>query len=214
MVTKRLFWDDCYVHEFNAKITEIGDNYIVLDGTFFYPQGGGQPGDTGTIGNTQITDTRKNENLIFHYFEGNCSLIVGDMVDCKLDWERRYNLMKAHSASHIVEHFLFAICGKIESEGSFLSENKDKSTYITDFSFTPEILKRIEDAANQFIASNHEIVLSTDPSDENVRVWVCAGIVYHCGGMHPHKTTEIGSISIKRKSGGRGKQKIITEVVG
>jgi len=212
MITERKYWEDCYVKEFEAKIREVGANYIVLDRTYFYPQGGGQPGDTGTIDDVNIIDTKKDDDKIYHYFEGDCNLNDNDIVHCQLDWERRYSLMRTHSASHLVEYFLFQTVGEIESEGSFISEKKDKSTYVTDINFTPDILKEVADKTNEFIDKDHEIVLLTSNDDPSVRYWICENIKYNCGGTHPHRTSEIGHVTVKRKTGGKGKQKIVTEI--
>ena len=213
MNTKCRYWDDCYVREFEAVVTEIGQNYIILDGTYFYPQGGGQPGDTGIIGTLEIVDTRRREDEILHFFEGECSLKVNEVVSCQINWARRYNIMRTHSASHLVEYFLFQVLGKLESEGSFITEKKDKSTYITDINITAEVLKEVNDKVNAFIDADYEIILYARNDSPDVRYWECENIVYKCGGTHPHRTSEIGHVTVKRKSGGKGKQKIITEIV-
>lgn len=212
MITKRKYFEDCYVKEFDAIVTEVTTDYIVLDSTYFYPQGGGQPGDTGTISNIKIVDTKKDEEKIYHFFEEDCTLEVGMSVHCQIDWDRRYNLMRTHSASHLVEYFLFQKFGELEAEGSFISEKKDKSMYITDISFTPELLQEVADRTNAFIDENHEIILTTSNENPDIRYWICENITYKCGGTHPHRTSEIGHVTIKRKSGGKGKQRIITEI--
>lgn len=212
MITEQKYFEDCYVKEFDAVVTLVATNYIILDGTYFYPQGGGQPGDTGVIGNIKIIDTRKDEEMIYHFFEGECTLQAGMSVHCQIDWERRYNLMRTHSASHLTEYFLFRKFGRLEAEGSFISEKKEKSTYITEINFTPELLQEVEDRVNAFIDENHEIILSADNENPDIRYWTCENITYKCGGTHPHCTDEIGHITIKRKSGGKGKQRIITEI--
>lgn len=212
MITNFKYLDNCYITEFDAIVTSVADNFVVLDNTYFYPQGGGQPGDTGIISNIKIINTKKDEKYIYHFFEQESILKVGMLVHCQIDWERRYNLMRTHSASHLVEYFLFQKFGKLDTEGSYITEKKDKSTYITDISFTPESLQEVEDKTNAFITENHEIVLSANNENPNVRYWTCENIVYKCGGTHPHYTSEIGHITIKRKSGGKGKQRIITEI--
>jgi len=95
------------------RVDSLKKNYgIVLDHTIFYPEGGGQPGDTGFIGNARIIDTRKKDGEIYHITEILPNFQPGDVVDCTLDWERRYDYMQQHSGQHIlsgVMHTLFKI---------------------------------------------------------------------------------------------------------
>ena len=211
METKPLFWDDCYVHEFEANIIEIGSDFIVLDKTYFYPRGGGQPGDTGDIAGVAIVDTKKVDGRILHYFDGECRLLAGQTAQCAIDWQRRYTHMRIHSASHVVEHFLFQVCSGLEFQSSFISGNKDTSSYKVAAAITPEHIKQIEDGANAFIKGNHDIILYPDDKNPDYRYWECQEIIYACGGTHPKNTSEIGEVSLKVKGqASLGKQKIVT----
>ena len=214
MQTKPLFWDDCYTHEFEANITEVGDNFIVLDATYFYPQGGGQPGDTGEIAGIKITDTKKNDDRILHFFDGDCDLAVGQSVQCNLDWQRRYTHMRIHGASHVMEYFLHQVCSDLKFLSSFISGSKDTSNYEVTEAITPEHIKQIEDMANAFIKGNHDILLYADKDNPGYRYWKCGEIEYPCGGTHPKNTSEIGEIALKVKGqASLGKQKIVTTLV-
>ena len=215
MQTKHLYLDDCYVHEFTANITEIEDNFIVLDGTYFYPQGGGQPGDTGNIAGVKIADTKKDtDGKILHYFDVECNLSVGQSVQCSVDWPRRYAHMRIHSASHIVEHFLFQHSENQKFLSSFISGSKETSSYEVTAAITPELIAQIEADANTFIKGNYDILLYADENNPEYRYWKCMDIVYACGGTHPKNTSEIGEISIKVKGqASLGKQKIVTTLV-
>jgi len=215
MGTKPLYFDDCYTHEFESTVTEVGDGYIVLDGTYFYPRGGGQPGDTGEIAGITITDTKKDDGRILHFFDGdNCALAVGQVVKCAIDWPRRYAHMCIHSASHIVEYFLFKTCDGQTFQSSFISGSKETSTYEVTAAITPEHVEQIQDAANAFIKGNYDIVLYADEDNPEYRHWKCEDIHYPCGGTHPKNTSEIGEISIKVKGqASLGKQKIVTTLV-
>ena len=215
MKTKPLYLEDCYVHEFKANITEVGSNFIVLDGTYFYPQGGGQPGDTGEIAGIKIIDTKKADGMILHYFDGQCNLAAGQSVQCSIDWQRRYTHMRIHSASHIVEHFLFQTCDGVKFQSSFISGGKETSSYEVTTGITQDDIKQIEDNANAFIKGNHNILLYPDESNPDYRYWKCEEIIYPCGGTHPKNTSEIGEISLKVKGqASLGKQKIVTALIG
>jgi Ser-tRNA(Ala) deacylase AlaX len=214
MTTKSLYLNDCYIHEFEAAITEVGSDFIVLDGTYFYPRGGGQPGDTGHIAGVAITDTKKVDGRILHYFEGESNLSPGQTVQCSIDWSRRYNHMRIHSASHVVEYFLFKHSQNQKFLSSFISGSKETSTYEVTAAITPEIAGQIQQDANAFIKGNYDILLYADESNPDYRYCKIGDIVYPCGGTHPKNTSEIGEISKKVKGqAGLGKQKIVTTLL-
>ena len=107
-MTELLFQEDSYLKECQATVTAVGDNYIVLDRTIFYPLGGGQPGDTGSIswdgGSAEIVDTRKGEaGAVNHLCEDDAEKPeVGTKVTATIDWDRRYIHMRMHTAMHLV----------------------------------------------------------------------------------------------------------------
>ncbi|MDR2183737.1 MAG: alanyl-tRNA editing protein [Clostridiales bacterium] len=215
MKTKPLYLNDCYIHQFQADITEIGDDFIVLNETYFYSRGGGQPGDTGDIAGIVITDTKRDgDGKILHYFEGDCNLSSGQSVQCHIDWPRRYAHMRIHSASHIVEYFLFRHSDNQKFLSSFISGGKETSTYEVTAAITPEIVEKIQHDANAFIKGNHDILLYPDENNPDYRYCKIGDIVYPCGGTHPKNTSEIGEISIKVKGqAALGKQKIVTTLM-
>ena len=111
-MVKALYMDDSYLKEWDAKVeTVTQQKFIILDKTAFFPKGGGVEYDTGTI----ITENIDEFNVIFTgKFSGKIShevdkegLLEGDKVYCKLDWERRYLLMRYHTATHVFSGVLF-----------------------------------------------------------------------------------------------------------
>ncbi len=104
-MTELLYLEDSYVKEFNATITKVNEIFVVLDKTYFYPQGGGQLNDNGKI----IKDNEE-YNIIFgkkvdddvSYEVDKTGLKVNDKVRCVLDWDRRYALMRYHTACHLL----------------------------------------------------------------------------------------------------------------
>ncbi|MCL2375779.1 MAG: alanyl-tRNA editing protein [Defluviitaleaceae bacterium] len=211
METKPLFWNDCYTHEFQATILEIRTNFIILNETYFYPQGGGQPGDVGNIAGIAIIDTKKSDGKILHYFDGECNLTAGQTVQCALDWPRRYTHMRIHAASHVMEYFLHETCEGLKFLSSFISGGKDTSAYEVAEAITAEHITIIEEKTNAFIKENHEIFLYADEAKPSYRYWKCGEITYPCGGTHPRNTSEIGEIALKVKGqASLGKQKIVT----
>ena len=103
-MTEFLYVTDAYVQAFEAVVTAVSENGVILDKTAFYPGGGGQPNDVGTLtaGNQtwNVTKVKKVGSDVFHFVEGELP-VVGTAVTGQLDWERRYQLMRTHTAMHI-----------------------------------------------------------------------------------------------------------------
>ncbi|MEE8354982.1 MAG: alanyl-tRNA editing protein, partial [Candidatus Bathyarchaeia archaeon] len=127
--TRKLFNDDPYKTSFKGTVVRVDGSVVELDQTAFYPEGGGQVGDTGVIGGVRVVDTRKDHGIIRHILDSPPAFGVGDEVEGEVDWDRRYLIMKLHSAAHIMEHFLWQSIGMMERVGSRVDEKKDRADY-------------------------------------------------------------------------------------
>ena len=113
MPTQRLYYEDAYIRSFSASVVscEPGKDgwAVVLDRTAFYPEGGGQPADQGTLGDARVTDVQERGDQVVH----TCSapLQPGDQVTGSLDWPRRFDLMQQHSGEHLVSGVIHARYG-------------------------------------------------------------------------------------------------------
>lgn len=212
-ITEKLYDDEPYLKEFKARVLRVDGNKVELDRTAFYPEGGGQAGDSGVIGGVKVVDTQKDDGAIMHVLETTLVISVGDGVDCEIDWERRHRIMRLHSAAHIMEHFLWKQLGHLERLGSYVDEKKDRADYEYEGRLPPEVLKEVEEATNEFLAEGHEIRIDPDPKQPDIRIWRCAEIEMPCGGTHVRNTREIGSLRLKRKNPGRGKERVETSLV-
>jgi misacylated tRNA(Ala) deacylase len=108
-MTEELFREDSYLKTCDATVTGVDGNHVYLDRTVFYPTGGGQPGDTGTLqadgAEYRVVDTIKGEKGIAHVLEeGAPAPAAGDDVTAAIDWDRRYRLMKMHTCMHVLSH--------------------------------------------------------------------------------------------------------------
>ncbi|MBX8631280.1 MAG: alanyl-tRNA editing protein [Thermoplasmata archaeon] len=167
-VTRKLFWEDAYIREFSAIVEEIVDNRLVLDRTAFNPKGGGLPGDTGSLNGIRVSETLKRADTIEHVVDDISSFSKGMEVNGLLDWDRRYRVMRMHTAAHA----LSAVFNR--EAGALITGNKiDPAESRIDFSL--ESLDR--DRMNEYIAIvNREILRNPDvrsyfmPRDEAMKI--------------------------------------------
>ena len=113
METEKLFYENPYQREMTAKVLECREGKhgyeIVLDRSCFYPEGGGQPGDRGTLNGIEVTDTHEKDGLVLHYTKE--PLEVGAEVRGVIDWNRRFDLTQQHSGEHMVSGVVHRIYG-------------------------------------------------------------------------------------------------------
>lgn len=225
--TQLLFLQDSYLRDTATTVTEVADNAVVLADTIFYPEGGGQPSDTGTLdspkGTATITHVAKQGNRILHFLEG---LIpdAEDEVFLRLDWDRRYAYMRMHTAQHIVSRIVY------DQFGANTAGNQIREEYShIDFApatFQSSELPAIEEAANAIIREDIPVVIEIIPREElnermgpdrsdltklpssvkQVRLVCVEGYdAYPCAGTHVKHTGELKGLRItKRKAKGKG----------
>jgi alanyl-tRNA synthetase len=210
--TVKLFNEDPYLVSFKATVVKVEGKKVELDQTAFYPEGGGQLGDTGVIAGVRVVNTQKDNGTIQHILEAPPAFGDGDEVDCEVDWDRRYRIMKLHSAAHIMEHFLWQRIGKIDRVGSRVDEKKDRADYVYEGRLPVEDLAEAQVDANIFLSEGHEITISPDPTDPEIRIWRCGPVEMPCGGTHVRNTSEIGAIKLKRKNPGKGVERVETSL--
>ena len=213
-MTEELFRQDGYVSEFESIVTELDGDWVKLEGTFFYPGGGGQVCDTGAIAGCRVVETKYDSKKdIIHRVPGN-KLSVGDKVWCSVDWDRRYDLMKGHTA----EHTLFCSLHRQDPElGIVKIYISPESKYvIVDRDISLDKIRDAVDFANSVINDNMPVVRSVmsrdDPDLKNVRMHLERiegdeiGVVEigdvdiaACSGIHVMETSEIEAIFVDRK---------------
>ena len=218
-MTERLFYQDSWMREFCGKILECRsceDGFQVrLDRTAFYPEGGGQPWDTGYLNQVRVNKVLEQEGDIWHFVEE--ALEPGTEVTGKIDWERRFDLMQQHSGEHIVSGLIHERYGY-----NNIGFHMGAETITIDFDgeIPEEELREIEYRANQYVWKNHPIQI-TYPSKEELEIleyrskkeltgqirivaWPGADVCACCG-VHVKSSGEIGQImllSSQRAKGG------------
>lgn len=207
-MTEKLFYEDPYKREFTAKVTEMTEVGVILDRTCFYPEGGGQEGDTGRLNGAQVKGTIEENGKVVHILESVSRFEPGKTVNGQIDWERRYKTMRIHSSAHIVDYFVTKYFGELPRIGSHISSTKGRLDYALEGRMDPEKLKGVEKSTNDFLSAGLPIETREDPEHPGLRYWKCGEIVLPCGGTHVQNTEEIGGLKLKRKNIGKGKERI------
>jgi len=223
--TKQLYYQDEYLTEFEAHVLYIKDNVVVLDKTAFYPEGGGQAADSGTLttGSTsvEIVNVQKSGNVIFHILNEKAPEIhVGELVQGRINWERRKSFMQHHTATHILLNAAKRVLGKhIWQAGSQLGENEARLDISHYKRVTSGELRMIEEIANKTITLalpveksemkrndaekkfGFELYQGGVPKSNKVRVIrIIDYDIQACGGTHCRNTGNVGMIKILRSS--------------
>ncbi|MCQ2451033.1 MAG: alanine--tRNA ligase-related protein [Clostridia bacterium] len=157
MITLKLYDDNAFLSEFSAKVLSCekieDEKYkIILDKTAFFPEAGGQPCDKGTVNDLAVTDVQIEDGEIYHYVNKRFS--VGESVEGKIDFKRRFNFMQNHSGEHIVSGIVFKLFG-LNNVGFHL--NEELMTLDFDGILSPEQIRRVEKLANIAVWENHII---------------------------------------------------------
>ncbi len=226
-MTEQLFREDSYLRECDAVVVAIDDDAIVLDRTVFYPIGGGQAADTGTINwegsSTTVIDTRYGDGgAIRHIVKENAARPqAGDQVRASIDWDRRYRHMRMHTALHLLGSIL-----KYGVTGGNISAEKSR----LDFDMEDTIDKEeVATALKKLVEENHSIscrwitdeeleaqpdlvrTMSVQPPKGagKVRLLDIEGVdLQPCGGTHLKSTGEVGQVRIGKveKKGRRNRR--------
>ncbi len=216
-MTEQLYLNDCYSKEFDAVVTKVDGKYVALDKTLFYAEGGGQPADAGKIVANGVT-----YNVIYvKKIGGDISqeidkegLKIGDKIHGIVDWERRYRLMRYHTAAHLLSAVIFKKTGALIT-GNQLGIDKSRIDFSLE-NYDKDKIKNYENISNELIdkklsvnikwitrkeaEANTELVKLMKGLPENIdKIRIIDIETYDaspCGGTHLKNLSEIGSIEI------------------
>ena len=223
-----------YTREFEAEVKATFPGIIELEKTAFYPLGGGQPADIGTIswneGEATVTDVRK-KNRIRHIVEGDLPE-VGDLVNGNIDWSRRYSHMRMHTSQHLVSAVVNEVYGS-DTVGNQIGQAKSMIDF-KPLKINQSELNEIEDKVNDYISKDLEVTISEElrsnlENNPDIRSSMSSGLwkmlpksvtqlrvitigdidVCPCAGTHVKSLKEIGNVSfIKRDNKGAEKLRL------
>ncbi|MEM2547275.1 MAG: alanyl-tRNA editing protein [Nitrososphaerota archaeon] len=216
-MTDLLYLRDCYLREFEAIVINVKDEGIVLDKTAFYPEGGGQPSDSGWIKwgmhRSQVKNVLKKDEHVYHVVEG-LMPSKGTLVRGIIDWEKRYKHMRYHTALHILAGVVYHLYNSTIT-GSQISEDKARIDFTLE-DLGKEKVERIEFEANKIVDEGRDVKIKFIPREELVnnlqlirirpelipnlpvlRVVEIEGFDAQLdGGTHVSNTREVGRIKI------------------
>ena len=218
VVTDPLFQRDAYLRQCAARVVDVLTEGVVLDRTVFYPQGGGQPGDTGVLRSTdgrewRVMDARKGEGgrVVHPLATEPPPPAVGEPVEAVIDWDRRYAHMRMHSGLHLLGSVL-----RYGVTGGQITSDKSRLDFDTQDEIDPA---RVAEAVNALIASDRPLRSSWITDEEldrqpelirtmsvkpprgagRIRLLEIPGVdLQPCGGTHVASTSEIGPIAVTR----------------
>lgn len=221
-MTRRLFWEDMYLREFDARVVSVDGARVVLDQTAFNPRGGGLVSDVGTIEGKRVAEVVKEGEEIYHTVEGGAPWHPGQEVHGVLDWERRHRIMRMHTAAHILSAVVNAETGALitgnqispdDSRVDFNLENfyrEKMSVYVAKVNeaaargldVTTYFMKREEALANPGFV---KLANAMPPSIEVLRIVKIGDVDTQAdGGVHVKNTREIGTV-VGLKTDNKGK---------
>jgi misacylated tRNA(Ala) deacylase len=234
-MTEHLYQTDSYVNEFEAMVTAVEGQAVALDRTAFYPGGGGQPNDIGSLawdgGSAQVVRVKRRGADLWHTLEGDVPP-TDTQVHATLDWERRYRLMRTHTALHV-------LCGVVWRDygASVTGGNMEPLKGRMDFEFETmrkELVAEIEASVNAEIAQGHPVRIAILPREEafqipdlirtkinllppqikEVRTVELVGLDLQAdGGTHVANTDEVGRVRlVDYKSKGAINKRIYIEL--
>jgi misacylated tRNA(Ala) deacylase len=231
-VTEELFLGDSYLREFEAVVVELSGREVILDRTAFYPGGGGQPPDRGTLGigpvHANVVDARREGRQVIHVLDNPIPDTVREL-EGSLDWERRYGHMRHHTALHVLSGVIWRNFGAKVTGGQMRSDRARM-----DFSFPEEwttgVVGEIERLTNEALAEERPVKVYELPREEAlknpdlirtqlnlvpervsmIRIVEIEGIDTQAdGGTHVANTGEVGEIEITgHKSKGRQNKRV------
>ena len=208
METEKLYYADPFLKEFTATVLDCqaGKNgyTVTLDRTAFYPEGGGQPADHGTLDGTAVTDVHEKNGVIFHNVDR--AVEIGKTVSGSIDWARRFDHMQQHSGEHICSGL---ICGRYGCDNVGFHMGTDIVTIDFNADIPWEELLEIEGQANRYIQEDHPIDIqfhrgaeldaidyrSKKPLEGDVRIVAFPGAdCCACCGTHVLRSGQVGLV--------------------
>ena len=207
-------WEDPYRTIAATTIASVNGDIVTVAETVFYAESGGQESDRGTIGGYVVLEARKDGTAIYYRLPPEHGLAVGQAVDIEIDWERRYRLMRLHFAAEVVLELVYRDYGPVEKTGAHIAEDKARIDFAWDGSIG-SILPDLQTRAQAIVDADQPITSAYSDRVAERRYWQIEEFAkVPCGGTHLKRTGEVGTIKLKRRNPGKGRERIEITVDG
>ena len=236
MASKKLYMESIeagYLRDFSAEVIAVEDNAVILDQTLFYPIGGGQNWDTGTIswdsGKVTVTEVRGRGD-VQHFVGEDHGIEVGDSVEGSIDWDRRHAHMRMHTAQHLVSGLVYEMFDGARTVGNQINTNRSRIDF-NPIKFTDEMIEDLFHLANEITESDLPVtdcIMTRDeinaimPPDRTNMSLLPISVkqlrvvrigdnldLCPCAGTHVRALGEIGNLEfLGRKNKGKGTTRV------
>lgn len=212
-MTRKLYWEQPYSREFTADVVAVDGNKIELDQTLFYPRGGGVSSDMGTLGGRKVSETTKDGSRIFHNLDSAAGIAIGQKIEGSIDWERRHQLMRMHTAGHLLSALFYKSNCLIT--GNQIDVDRSRMDFNLEVFDRAQIENHVSEA-NRLISQDAQVksyfldraealkvpeliklAEASPPAEEKLRIVEISGIDKQAdGGLHVAHLSEIGKINL------------------
>jgi alanyl-tRNA synthetase len=223
--TERLYYTDSHLIEFNARVVDLtervsGWTALVLDRTAFYPTGGGQPSDTGTLDGLRVVECVDDGERILHVVQGSTPP-VGAEVNGRIDWSRRLDHMQQHTGQHVLSQAFVTLFNAPTKSFRMLDQYCEIDVDLNNPS--NETIERVVELANNVVWEDRQITIRNVSADEaaalplrrdsaregELRLIEIEGFdLSPCGGTHAFRTGEVGMIAVRSWERAKGLTRI------
>jgi len=204
MPVEKIFRENPCLSEIDAELTSVEKSIVILNRTVAYPFSGGQQSDSGTIGVFEILSADKNGMEIYYTIPDYHALKAGDLVQVKIDWLKRYRIMRLHLAAELVLELVYTEFGRPEKTGVNITFEKARVDFLWKGNIS-ETFPLLERRIKHLVDSNLEISSRFSNIGNETRYWEIPGFAkVPCGGKHLRKTGEVGNIILKRVNPRKG----------
>lgn len=207
-MTRKVFWEDPYRTSLDTRVATVDGDAVTLEATILYALSGGQESDHGSIGGHPVLEARRHGREIVYTLPAGHGLAAGAPVQVAIDWPRRHRLMRLHFAAEIVLELVYRRFPGIRKIGAHIAADKARIDFDWPTSLAPHC-PGLCAAAQALVDADEPIESAFSDVAAERRYWkIAAFSQVPCGGTHLRRTGEVGTLALKRRNVGKGKERI------
>ena len=207
-MTRKVFWLDPYLTELDTSVATVAGDEVTLEATILYALSGGQESDAGEIGGRRVRGAEWRGFEIVYALEPGHGLAPGQAVRLRLDWPRRYRLMRLHFAAELALETVNRRLAQPAKLGAHIAEDKARIDFAWSGSLAPH-LPAIDADVAALVAADLPIVSAFSDEANERRFWRIDGFgEVPCGGTHLRRTGEVGALKLARRNPGKDRERI------